>query len=480
MSGMLVSEVVLAVRGQLLRGLADQPVHGGSIDTRTLQPGQVFFALPGTRCDGHRFVAEAARKGAGACIVSDASRVEGGPGALAGCALIEVEDVARALYELAAAWRRRLGARVVAVTGSCGKSTTKEMLRAALGGAEAQVCASPASFNNHLGVPLSILAAPAETRSLILEMGTNQPGDIQPLTRLAWPEIALITTIGPSHLERLGSVEGVARAKAEIFCGLAHGGLAVLSSGDPHSLGLAAEQLAAGRRVRTFGRGAPPAGVAGHLGLDGQPALTTLDDGRDALAFRTADGARWRLPGRNLVAVDSALATITIARELGLADAQIADGLLAFRGLPMRQQLRLLRGGVLLIDDAYNANPISMGAALEQLQLDGRGRRKLAVLGEMGELGEAGARYHAELGARAASCADFVWSVGPGAAPLAAAAAPRVPTRQSGDSDEVAAQIDQVIQDGDVVLVKGSRTVGLERVVNALVALRPLAEGEAA
>jgi UDP-N-acetylmuramoyl-tripeptide--D-alanyl-D-alanine ligase len=326
--------------------------------------------------------------------------------------------------------------------------------------------ASPASFNNHLGVPLSILGAPLDSEVIVLEMGTNQPGDIAPLTRLAWPSVALITAIGPSHLAGLGSIEGVAAAKAEIFDGLTHDGLVVLSTMDRWSAQLASQQSAVGRRVVRFGRD-------GDLALTCAPTVHASGT-TEGLAFTTTDGVSWWLPSKARVVVECSLAAIVIARALGLDDDAIRRGLAHFKQPVMRQQRRRLHGDVLLVDDSYNANPLSVTAALQQLAEDGVGRRRIAVLGEMRELGTEHERLHAEVGRCAAGCANQLWVIGDDAHAMADAARNAgCVVMPFGLASEAASAIAEHVKDGDVILVKGSRAMALEAICDALRQQRP-------
>lgn len=464
-----VTHVLQSTRGQLLHGLDQRPVAACTIDSRAVGPDGLFFALPGRNTDGHHFLADAARRGAAGAVVSRDAPLP--PDLPEGFALVAVRDVPRALYELAAWYRRRLVPKVVAITGSCGKSTTKELLRGILSVA-GRTAASPGSYNNHLGVPLSILGAPPDTEYLVLEMGMNAPGEISALTRLAWPDVGVITSVGPAHLEKLGSVEGVAAAKAEIFEGLAPGGLAVLPAGCEHTRKVERTLRDAGRRVRTFGpggdlaiatvaRGPGPGGRAGEAPTDG-------------LSVSTSDGVRWWIPGRSRAAATCALAAITVARALGVDDAQIAAGLATFSPLPMRQRYLELAAGVIAIDDCYNANPLSMQAALEQLGFEGAGRRRVAVLGQMCELGSASAHWHALVGKAAGQAAHVVWAVGEESRPLAAAAAAEgADVRYGATAAEVALHLGEAVRAGDAVLVKGSRAVALESVTAALERMFP-------
>ncbi len=453
-----VSGIARAVGGRLVRGgLGRRPVHGVGIDTRRMAVGGVFFALEGSKQDGHRYVRQAARNGAAAVVVSRLESIQPLPD---GLAVILVQDVVGALSSVAAWYRAQLGAQVVAITGTAGKSTTKQLLAAILAAA-GPTSASPGSFNNHLGVPLSILMAGRDARYLVLEMGTSNPGEISALSRLARPDLAMITNIGPGHLDGLGDLDGVARAKREILDGLAADGQIVLSADDAHSRELTVTLRESGRCVYTFGK-------SGDLRVVDQVRVG------QGMQLKTNDGARWYLGACRGPELQSALGAIIAARALGVDDATIARGLARYEPLPMRMERFELAGGVTLINDTYNANPLSVGAAVDYLAELAGGRRTVAVLGEMLELGAQRQAWHESVGRRTGQRIDLVWGVGPSASYTARGASDTAWTCLSMDTEDVTSRIAGAVKDGDVVLIKGSRRMQMERVSAALISARKL------
>jgi UDP-N-acetylmuramoyl-tripeptide--D-alanyl-D-alanine ligase len=376
--------------------------------------------------------------------------------------VVVVPDPLTALGRLGAHARDELAPRrVVGVTGSAGKTGTKDLLASALG-ASGAVHASPGSYNNEAGVPLTLLAAPAGSDSVVLEMGARAPGDIAALCTIARPTVGVITNIGMAHAGRLGGRAGVARVKGELFEALPASGLAVLDADDDASDGLAGRTSA--RVVRVSARGTPGADVrARDVSVDGEL--------RPSFVLESSWGsAPVRLSVHGDHQVVNALLAAAVALEAGVAAADVAAGLQAVRPAAWRMEVLHAARGVVVLHDAYNANPSSTEAALRALaQLDTDGRR-VAVLGEMLELGEHSEQEHARIGHMVATLGiDELVAVGPEAAPLAAAA-------RDGDVaveavDDAPAALDAVLASigpGDAVLVKGSRAVGLEHVAHAL------------
>lgn len=458
------AEVARAVSG---RALGDFAVGDVGIDSRSLPEGALFVALRGPRRDGHAFVAEALAAGAAAMVSGPAEGVaEGAP-------VVVVRDTMAALEALGRAGRERGAARIVGVTGSVGKTSTKEALRHVLSGA-GPTHASAASHNNHWGVPLSLARLPPEAHFGIFEMGMNHAGEILALTRQVRPHVAAVTWIAPAHLEFLGSIEAIADAKAEIFTGLEPGGVAVLphdSEQLPRLLGRA-ESAGAGR-ILTFGAH-PDADwrlVDGELGTDGSDVLAVR--GGVGVGFRVA------LPGRHWVM--NALAVLAVCEALGqdaVALAPRLGTLEALAGRGRRRRLPVPGGSAILIDESYNANPSSVRAALAVL---GRAPgRRLAALGDMLELGPEGPRLHAELAAEVeAAGVDQAFTCGPLMAELSAA----LPACRRGahgiDSEALAAPLRAALRDGDVLLVKGSLGSRMARLIAALEAAPPASTGEA-
>ncbi|WP_204519772.1 UDP-N-acetylmuramoyl-tripeptide--D-alanyl-D-alanine ligase [Actinomyces procaprae] len=446
-------------------------------DSRRVGPGALFVALAGERTDGHAHVGTAAAAGAAAALVSDASTARASLSA-AGAALplIVVPDTVAALGALArehlADLRRRAeegggSLTVVAVTGSVGKTTTKDLTRQLLA-SQASTVAPIASFNNEIGLPLTVLETSGDTRYLVLEMGASGPGHIDYLTEIAPLDAAAVLMVGHAHMEGFGSVDGVARAKSEIVRGLLPTGTAVLNLDDPRTAAMA--ELAP--QVLTFSAvGAPDAAIrVGAVELDASAHavfdlfLPGLDEPRRL---------RLAVPGAHNVA--NALAAAGLALAAGVAPEHVADQLSAARlESPHRMDVTTLLGrDLLLIDDSYNANIDSMTAALAALKSLAGERRRVAIISEMLELGESSVADHTRTGELAAECGvGLLLTVGAGAAPAAAAArAAGVSTLELEDADAALAVLDSPdgpLHDGDAVLVKGSNGSGAWRLADHL------------
>ncbi|MFN3937627.1 MAG: UDP-N-acetylmuramoyl-tripeptide--D-alanyl-D-alanine ligase [Gemmobacter sp.] len=447
----------------------DWVASGVSIDSRTLTPGDLFVALSAVR-DGHDFVADALARGAAAALVSRRPA-----GLAADAPLLVAADVLDALGALAAAARARSRARVVGVTGSVGKTSTKEMLRAVLGG-QGRVHAAEASFNNHWGVPLTLARMPRETEFAVIEIGMNRPGEIAQLSRLARPHLALITMIAPAHLEAFDSIEAIAREKASICDGLEPGGIAVLPSDVPTAAILQERALAAGARVIAFGEGAAGDWRLVEARLAGDATVARAETPAGPVLFKVA------APGRHFAR--NGLAVLAAAEALGLDLAVASCDLGAWTPPPGRGRRERIRldpvdeaQGFDLIDDAFNANPASMAAAFAVLAAatprDGVGRiekgRRIAVLGDMLELGPDGPSMHAALASDPGlASATVVHCVGPLSAALWAALPPRQRGERVDTAAELAARAHTLVDAGDVVLVKGSKGIRVSLVVEAL------------
>ncbi|MFC7735289.1 UDP-N-acetylmuramoyl-tripeptide--D-alanyl-D-alanine ligase [Roseomonas sp. GCM10028921] len=428
-------------------------VTGVSIDSRSTGAGDLFIALRDAR-DGHDFVPDALARGA-ACAMVDREIPGAGP-------LLRVGDTLAGLTALGTAGRARCPARFVAVTGSVGKTSTKEMLAAGLSACGA-VHAAAASYNNHWGVPLTLARMPVSAEYGVIEVGMNTRGEIAPLSRLARPHVAVITTIAPAHLGRLGSMEAIAEEKADITAGLEPGGVAVLPAEGPQAGLLRRRAEEAGARVVTFGKG-------------GDVRLESWEGGPESQSFRVALGGEGfdvalGVPGRHMAM--NAVAALAAARALGADPRRFAEGLAGFAALAGRGARVLIPvqgGAVLLLDESYNANTTSMRAALAVLAAQ-KGMRRVAVMGDMLELGDEGVAMHAALAADAAGCADVVFTCGPQMAALHAA----LPAGSRGAHAEDSAALAQIVADalraGDAVLVKGSlgsRMAGVVRAIRAL------------
>jgi UDP-N-acetylmuramoyl-tripeptide--D-alanyl-D-alanine ligase len=433
------------------RLVALSPTTGGPeravIDSREAGPGALFVGLPGQNTDGGRFAPQALAAGAWGVLTrpehADAARCAA-PGAL-----MAAEDPLRAMQRLATAWRRELDARVIGVTGSTGKTSTKDLLLALLS-PHRRTVASRANFNTEIGVPLEILSAPVQAEVLVLEMAMRGVGQIAELAAIAEPDVGVIVSIGPVHLELLGTVEAVAGAKAELIAALSSGGTAVI----PAHEALLAPYLRDDVDTTTFGEG----GDVQLLRSEDDFVEIDLAGRRIALEvpFPQAHLRRNLLPA------------VAAAKAVGV----VAGGRVALELSPGRGQRVALPSGVTLIDDCYNANPMSMRAGIEDLvrtATKGALRRPVAVLGDMLELGPRARDYHLELGEQAARAGvELLVTVGP----LAAAIGERFAGEQRAleDAAEAAAVVPELLRADDVVLIKGSHAVGLELVCRAVCA----------
>jgi UDP-N-acetylmuramoyl-tripeptide--D-alanyl-D-alanine ligase len=430
---------------------------GVAFDSREVGAGDLFIALPGEATDGHRFVEQAFAQGAAGAIVA---RPVPHPHVL-------VADTRSALDALGIAGRARTAAKIVGVTGSVGKTGTKEALFAAFDRiAPGHAHRSLKSYNNHTGVPLSLARMPEATRFGVFEMGMNHEGEIAALTRLVRPHIAVVTTIAPAHIEMLGSIEAIARAKAEIFEGLEPGGTAIIPHDSPQCAILVEAAKAHDARVLTFGlgQGADVRALERVPARGGGPLVTVQLPEASLTMTIGQPGEHW---------VSNALAVIATVEaaggDLAIAGLAIAE-LQGMAGRGARVQVLVPGGDALVIDESYNANPASMRATLKVLG-DELAPRRIAVLGAMRELGEQGSRFHAELAdpIRAANV-DFALLVGDEMAPLAKALEGRT---EFAHVPVAAAALDALkghVGAGDAVLIKASNSVGLGRLVEQLTA----------
>ncbi|HWL31390.1 MAG TPA: UDP-N-acetylmuramoylalanyl-D-glutamyl-2,6-diaminopimelate--D-alanyl-D-alanine ligase [Xanthobacteraceae bacterium] len=444
-------------------GALPQSITGLSIDTRTIAPGEAFFAIKGDARDGHDFVEAALKAGAGLAVVAADKR-----GAFAADApLLVVPDVLEGLIALARAARARSAARFIGVTGSVGKTGTKEALRLALS-SNGETHASAASYNNHWGVPLSLARCPSSARYAVLEMGMNHAGEIAPLTKLVRPHIAIVTTVEPVHLEFFPSVEAIADAKAEIFQGIEPGGAAVINRDNPHFARLERAAKAAGvARVVSFGEHAKADARLVKFAL--QPDSSTVQ----ARILGTDVTYKLGAPGRHVVLNSLAVLTAATLAGADLALAALALSKLAPpSGRGARVVLEVPGGTLLVIDESYNANPASMRAALAllgQAPIGPRGRR-IAVLGEMLELGGQGAALHRGLVEPVVENAvDLVFCAGP----LYREFWETLPSERRGGyavtSAELEADVLGALRAGDAVMVKGSLGSKMGPIVKALI-----------
>ncbi|MBE9603655.1 UDP-N-acetylmuramoyl-tripeptide--D-alanyl-D-alanine ligase [Acetobacteraceae bacterium H6797] len=445
-------ELADAASGKVTR---DFSVTGVSIDTRSLKPGDLFVALRDSR-DGHEFVADALAKGAAAALVDH--RLPGWP---EDAPLLEVAESLAGLTMLGAAARARSTARFIGVTGSVGKTTTKEMLRHGLS-AIGPTHASAASYNNQWGVPLTLARTPRDAAYAVIEMGMNHRHEIAPLSQLAEPEVAVITTIAPSHIGHLGSLEAIAEEKGDILAGLLPGGTAVFPRDSAFYDRLAERCRAQGAKVVGFGE--HPESDARLLEYEGH-----AEGGAAKIELHGAQfELRLAAPGRHMAL--NALAALAAGVAAGADPGRFAASLGFFgagAGRGQRLQIAVPGGTALLIDDSYNGQPTAMRAGLAVLGLQDA-KRRIAVLGDMRELGDFGPALHAELAADAAQSADLVFCCGPLMKNLFDALPPEKRAVHLPNSAALAPAVKAVLAPGDAILVKGSLGSRMAVIVNAL------------
>lgn len=456
------ADVVTATHGKA-EG-ADWVANGVSIDSRTLQKNDLFVAIKGENTDGHAYVDAAFKRGAAAAVVSDVTQAmrDAGP-------LVVVPDALEALNQLGRAARRRTGAKIVAVTGSVGKTGTKEALRMILS-EQGPTHASALSYNNLWGVPLSLARMPVDTRYGILEIGMNHAGEITPLSKLVEPFVALITTVEAVHMAYFNSIEEIADAKAEIFDGLQKGGVAILNRDNPHFARLEARAKAAGAgHIISFGE---------HAEADARLEKVALKETCSCVSASicgTPITYKLGVPGRHIVMNSLAMLACVKALDADLALAALALAHLeAPTGRGERHRVHAAGRPFTLIDESYNANPASMRVSIETLgQAEpGPRARRIAVLGDMLELGPSSIPLHRELaGPLARADIDLVYACGPHMRELFKT----LPSDRQGvyaeTSEGLITPLTEAVQDGDVVMVKGSNGSRMKPIVEALLAL---------
>lgn len=445
----LLSQVANAVQGRLIG--SDAVVKGVSTDTRAIAEGALFIALAGERFDAHDFLAQAVAGGAAALLVSDGGKVPEGISA------VVVDDTRLALGRLAAAWRAQFKLPVIAVTGSNGKTTTKEMvasiLKAAFGAA---VLSTRGNLNNDIGLPLTLLGLSASHRAAVIEMGMNHPGEIAYLTHIGAPTVAMVTNAQRAHLEGMGDLDEVAREKGSIFDGLSADGVAVVNADDVYAA--AWRGMASGRPVRTFA-------IDGAADVRGAVRQHGLETELDLHAPEGDITVTLSIPGRHNAR--NAVAAAAACLAAGVPLVAVSEGLAAFSGVKGRLQRRAGRQGAEILDDTYNANPDSVRAGIDVLA--STIGRKLLVLGDMGEIGEASGQYHDEIGGYAKSQGiDRLFALGD---------ASQLAVRNFGEGakhfctiEKLITAVDKELGPDTTVLVKGSRFMKMERVADALAA----------
>lgn len=437
---------------------------GVAIDSRTLAAGDLFIAIKGPSRDGHEYVADALSRGAAAAVVSQLPA-----GLSADAPLLVVEDTMTALWDLGRAGRKRTAARVVGVTGSVGKTSVKEVLRQVLA-RQGETSGNTGSLNNHWGLPLTLARMPESAVFGVVEMGMNHPGELTPLSQLARPHVAVITTVAPVHIEHFPSVEAIADAKAEIFAGCNEAGVAVLPADNPHFPRLrAAAERAGMAQVIGFGidESAQVRLLAADVDADGATVHARIVD-RDLVYRVSLLGQHWVVNSLGVLAAVHALGADVTRAAVDLGDLQAAKG----RG--QQTVVRLANGTFRLIDDSYNASPVSMLASFDVLGRlqPGPGGRRIAVLGDMLELGERELAFHAGLAEPLAeSGVDRVFTAGRRMQALSDALPVAIRGEHAADSAALAPIVAAAVRPGDIVTVKGSAGSRMGRVVDALKAL---------
>jgi len=469
------SEELIAATGGRPFGNLPEGVTGVSIDTRTMKRGEAFFAIKGDRFDGHDFATAAMAAGAAVMVVSE-DRLP----ALGRLAIpkIVVPDVLKALQDVALAARARSRARIIAVTGSAGKTTTKEMLRLALESA-GPVHAAENSFNNHWGVPLTLARLPVDAKFGVFEIGMNHPGEIEPLVKLVQPHVAIVTMVAGAHLGHFSSLEEIAKAKGEIFSGVISGGQAIINRDDARWNLLAKMAMDAGIQ-NVWGFGENPRAqfrlVSWEPGENGS-SLTVRIAGQEITGQIGA-------PGRHMV--QNALAVLGAGYLVGADVQQMLDALSRFKpaeGRGQRFRLKHPEGGTFtVIDESYNANPASMRAALHLLSAASipEGARRIAVLGDMLELGEHSARLHEALGELvSAAKTDLLFIAGEEMQALAARSPSGTEVEYRPTVAELEPLVLQAVKPGDIIVVKSSKSAGFSKLVEALLKHFPAADAAA-
>ena len=451
MIAMSLDEVAAAVEAGTDEAFGGGPVTGVSTDSRTIGPGDLFFAIRGDQFDGHDYVAQAVSRGAAACVVSR-------PDVTASAPCLRVDDTVAAMGRLAVHQRAKTRATVIAVTGSNGKTTTKRMIDHVLG-SRLRGRAAARSFNNNLGVPLTLLSVNQDDEYLVVEIGSNAPGEVGGLAAMASPQIGVVTSVGFAHLEGLGGIEGVAREKLSLLSHLEAGGLGVVNVDRPTTQALLGDYAKTDGELVTFG-----------LSDEADLRVGDVVGGLEGVRFRIDEGPELRLRVCGAHNALNAAAAYAVGRRMGLGFDEMAKSLASFE--PARMRLNVARcGSLTVINDCYNANPSSMAAAIEVLA-DAGGARRVLVIGDMLELGTDARRWHERLGRQAGEAGiDLLVAVGSNATAVAAGAqagGSATETLVYADAARAGEGVGDWLQPGDVVLVKGSRAMTMERVVEAL------------
>ena len=451
----LSADDLVRLTGGRLIARSERPIRGAAVDSRLVSAGEVFVALPGERADGHAFVADAVARGAAAVIVT---RPVTDPDALGDVTVVRVADALAALGSVASGWRRRFDPLVVGITGSIAKTSTKEAAATVLA-SRFRTLRSEGNQNNEIGLPLTLMRLGPEHEAAVLEMGMYVGGEIADLARMARPRIGVVTAVQPVHLSRIGSIEAIEAAKGELLEALPPDGMAVLNADDPIVRRMDARTSARSATYGFAGDADVRADAVASAGLEGMRFVLHADGTSRPVVIPTL--------GR--LSVHNALAAAAVGRATGMSIDEIVAALAS--GWSAAHRIELIRlGGVTLIDDTYNASPGSMTAALDLLA--GLPGRRAAVLGEMLELGDGADEGHRAVGQAAARTVEWLVVVGDGAAGIAegAVSAGMDPARivRVRDAEVALEVVPPRLRDGDVVLLKASRGVALDRVVDGL------------
>lgn len=454
-------EILSPIRGELLRGSPGSIFSGLSTDSREVNPGELFWALKGEKYDGHDFIDKALDKGAAGLVVEKGLQLE--PTTSRDFALIAVADSLKALGDLAGWWRHQYPIPVAVITGSAGKTTTKEMAAGILG-LGGETLKNKGNFNNLIGLPLTLLSLERAHGRAVLEMGMNRPGEIGRLTEVADPDVGLITNVGKAHLEGLGSLEGIAGAKAEMLEKISADAQVILNGDDELLMRVAA---AFPGKLITYGLG-----KENHMRAEKIRDLGRRGTSFELRYFGGAIPIGLRVPG--LQNVFNALAASAIAICLEEPPENIVEGLRRFEGMKGRFMISTLPGGAVLVDDSYNSNPFSLRAATDTLKgLVGVGGRIIVCLGEMLELGDEAAEAHFEAGSMAGEVgASYFLALGEHAGEMVKGAISRgLPPHRAlalSNPKEMEEKMREVMRSGDIILLKGSRKMGLEKIAESL------------
>lgn len=457
-----LKEVLKATAGRLLQGEKETSFKGISTDSRTIQEGELFVALKGERFDGHHFAIGALEKKAGGILIEEEKIGDIRWNGYRPRAVISVKDTLRALGDLARSRRRQYGIPVVAITGSNGKTTTKELISACLE-TSFPVLKTKGTLNNLIGLPLTLLTLTDQEKIAVLEMGMNVPGEIRRLTEIAEPDVGLITNIEKAHLEGVGSLEGVKQEKGALFRSMRRDGTILVNQDDPNVVDLA--QSFPGQKI-TFGIKNPADVMAKEIRFRGAEGTSfTLILEREAMEVNL------RLLGKHFIF--NALCAVAVASLFGIGVTKIKEALEGFQPFPMRMEVIPLSSKKTLIDDSYNANPKSMEMALETLaEVKGKGRA-FVVFGDMLELGEFAEEAHREIGRKVQALSmDFLLALGEWAPVVVESAVrygfPSERTKVVEDHSEAISILKKEMREGDWILVKGSRRMGMEKIVEGL------------